>query len=114
VILAVEIARKVIGREIQLDPELVAETVRRAVELVLEKQRLTIRLHPKDAELVAKAFPEVESTLEGTGWVVKPDESVDRGGAVIHTEHGELDARIEAQLTEIARALSRRESEGSA
>jgi len=103
--LAIDIARKVVGREIQLDPELVAETVRRAVALVLDRQRLTIRLHPQDADLVAQAFPEVETALSDAIWTVQSDESVDRGGAVIETEHGEIDGRISTQLDEIGRAL---------
>lgn len=112
--LVLQIARKVIGRELELDPERVTHTVQRAVEMVVERHRLEVHVHPRDAALLEHALPEIASALASSQWRLVADETVDRGGAVVKSEHGEVDARIQTQLAEISRTLSWRASAGSA
>ncbi|MDQ3685623.1 MAG: type III secretion system stator protein SctL [Acidobacteriota bacterium] len=103
--LAVKIAEKIIGREIERDAATVADIVATALRYARLNEMLTIRINPAD-------FPAVEThrgRLDPTGRArfldVVPDPRVARGGCVIESESGAVDAQLETQLRVLERAL---------
>jgi len=99
--LALAIARKILGG---LD-ESRAEIVRHSMRKVLARRRepgdtLTLRLFPDDHRLVAPSQEVMPRNLH-----LVPDPSVGRGGCVLETKFGRVDAQLETQLEEIARVL---------
>jgi flagellar assembly protein FliH len=100
--LALLLAKRVVGRELALDVELVAALAHVALERLGEAAPATIRLNPEDyAALVL---------LRGEAWeggqvAITPDPALPRGGCVVDSEFGRVDASVEAQLGELSRAL---------
>ncbi|MBZ0115773.1 MAG: flagellar assembly protein FliH, partial [Sandaracinaceae bacterium] len=45
--------------------------------------------------------------LEALGVPLEPDPSMERGGCVVHTELGDVDARVEVRLEALLRAIER-------
>jgi flagellar assembly protein FliH len=97
--LALFLAEKVVGGALAVQPERVVEAVRGALRGILERERVTVLVHPDDLELVRESMDEVQSSLGGISHcVVEAERRVARGGAVVRTPDGDVDARIETKL----------------
>jgi flagellar biosynthesis/type III secretory pathway protein FliH len=94
--LAVQIAEKILARQLTLTPDAVADVVRSALQKVRARKSIVVRVHPEDVALVTG----LPATVK-----VRADEGVARGGCVVETELGTLDARLASQLAAIERAL---------
>ena len=104
--LALEIARKVIRREVSVDEELILTLVKVALNRLAEQTIMTVRVNPRDYQSIQRhhaAYPSTSSLDEGVKLVEDP--SVSRGGCLIETESGIIDARIEEQLREIEKGF---------
>lgn len=97
--LALDIASKVIQEEISLQPEIVQRTVETALRRVSDLESVTIKVNPLDLDLILpkqdtfKALvPDVQNfSIEGS-------HTLQRGGCVIETNSGSINASINAQL----------------
>ncbi len=99
VVLALAVARKVVRRELSIDPDIVLAVVKACLEEIRNAEIYRLRLHPQDVQAVA-------AYLASRPIEVIPDPMVGRGGAVFETSQGRLDARLDSQLTEIERGLA--------
>jgi len=96
------IAEKVVHREIHLAPDIVLKTVKSASTHLMKTDEIRLRLHPSDYEYIK----EIEKIL-GTYIQTKDrlsiveDNTIDRGGVVIETAFGEIDATIRSQIEHI-------------
>lgn len=100
--LALAIARRIVRREVALDSELTVAMARVALERLGDSTSVTIRLNPDDYETTAGRR---EALLPGSHVTVVPDTAVSRGGCLVQSDFGYVDASIDAQFQELARAL---------
>jgi flagellar assembly protein FliH len=100
--LALEIAKKVVHREVTIDKEIVVTLAGIGLSRVHDRTAAAIHLHPEDFAYLSSQRERIE-----TGHVLEliEDRSISRGGCLIHTEMGDVDARIEQQFAEIERAF---------
>jgi flagellar biosynthesis/type III secretory pathway protein FliH len=97
--LALMLAGKIVGAAVAADPELVVEAVRGALRGLVERERVTVLVNPDDLELVRGAMGGLVATLGGIEHSeVQAERRVARGGAVVRTPDGDVDARIETKL----------------
>jgi flagellar biosynthesis/type III secretory pathway protein FliH len=97
--LALFLAEKVIGGALAVEPGLVVEAVRGALRGIVERERITVLVHPEDLELVRDAMDGLRATLGGIEHCeVQAERRVSRGGAVVRTPDGDVDARVETKL----------------
>jgi flagellar assembly protein FliH len=98
--LALTIAEKVVAGALEVAPERVVDVVRGALRGLLDGERIVVCVHPDDVELVRAAglgSPETHIEVHG-------ERRVARGGALVRTSVGEVDAQIEHKLDAV-RAL---------
>jgi flagellar assembly protein FliH len=100
--LALAVARRLVLREITLDPDLLIAIARVAMDRLGEMANVTVRLNPEDFAATA-AVREREWT--GSQVTVVADARLPRGGCRIESDFGAVDAGVEAQLQELAHAL---------
>ena len=105
VTLTVAIARRVLRRELAVDPEAIHGVVKAALEKVQSKEICSIKTHPDHATQVRTFF---EKAGLSAGIEIAPDASLSPGGLVIETKRGNLDASVETQLKEIERGFTDR------
>ncbi len=104
--LAFEIAKKVVHQEISANPDLILYVVREALKKAAGSQNLTVRLNPQDVAVLEKGkeerLPELKKfeRLE-----IVADEKIERGGCILETDSGLLDAQLAVQLKKIEEAL---------
>jgi flagellar biosynthesis/type III secretory pathway protein FliH len=97
--LAVQIAEKVVAGAIEVEPERVHDVIRGALRAIVERERLVILVNPEDLALVREGMGELAGALGGIEHVdVQEERRVSRGGALVRTTVGEVDARIETKL----------------
>jgi flagellar assembly protein FliH len=97
--LAMQIARRVIGAQLDQDPALVRRIVEARIAELEPTTSLTVRVHPDEAASIEEDLPTLERMVKGPGSVaIVPDDTVDRGGCVLVTPVGEVDARVETRL----------------
>lgn len=97
--LAVRLAERVVATALEVRPELVLDTVRGALRGVLERDRLVLEVNPEDLALVQSGVAEIAAQLGGIRSLeVVAEARVSRGGCVVRTVAGEIDATITGQL----------------
>ena len=104
--LALEVAKKIVHREIQLDPEIIQTLVKIALNHVAVRSAVTVHLNPADYAYILKQREAAGRPVDGDPeTVLLADKSIDRGGCLIETECGDVDARIEEEFREVERAF---------
>ncbi|MGI9951216.1 FliH/SctL family protein [Moorellaceae bacterium AZ2] len=104
--LALEIAAKIIRRQVELAPEVVLEIARSAIHRVAEGQVYIIYAAPGDAEFLRQRREELLKEMgAGARLQIIADEALQPGGFRVETENGFIDATVETQLEEARRLL---------
>ncbi|MCA0175515.1 MAG: flagellar biosynthesis protein [Proteobacteria bacterium] len=100
---AMRLARQVLRSELTQTPEHVTTVAREAVAAVmLSARHLRVALHPDDLPLVQAG---AETDLAARGVVLHADGSLARGGCVVSSDIGQVDARIEPRWQQAAQAM---------
>jgi len=105
VTLSTLIARRIIREEIRTDPTVIQRTVRAALDFVADRSHLKMTIHPEDMEEIRSILPELASMTEGGRFQVAEDETVDRGGCVLETGFGKINATVRDQSAVITKVL---------
>ena len=101
--LALTIGRRVLHRELSVDPEALLGVVKAALKRLEVREINRLRVHPADVASIRKHFEQV-GRLEQIE--VHGDPALERGAVLFDTARGHLDASLETQLQEIQRGLS--------
>ncbi len=97
--LAIGIATQIIRREIKLDPGQIVGVVREAINVLpLASQKISLKLHPEDADLVRSALVLDETP---SSWSIVDDPLITRGGCEVDTEISHVDSTVEHRLAAV-------------
>lgn len=100
---ATQLARQVVREEVKTRPEQVARVAEEAVNAVLLSARhIRVFVHADDLPLVASGAAEA---LEARGARLMASAQVHRGGCLIESDVGRIDARIETRWSQAAAVL---------
>ena len=105
--ISVEIAQKIIKKELQQDPSIILDNITEILKgLSKEETKITLRVNPVQVSLLKAEIPDVMNNvgLEAKVLIV-PDEAIMEGGCMVTTTNGVIDATIETQLSVISEAL---------
>ena len=105
--MSLDIAKKIIKREIETDPSIILDNIQQLLKtLSKEESKITLKVNPIQVSLVKSEVPEMLTNvgLEARIMVV-PDDSIMEGGCLVETTNGVIDATIETQLSVISEAL---------
>ncbi|HEY3109804.1 MAG TPA: FliH/SctL family protein [Chloroflexota bacterium] len=104
--LAVQIAQRVLGRELYIDRAIVNQIAEAALQYVAVDGLVRLRVNPEDYRQFEQYWTDRHGRREAErSYEIVADPEVGAGGVVIDTRAGVVDARIETQLDEIARAI---------
>jgi flagellar assembly protein FliH len=104
--LAIRVAAKVIGREVDTRPDHVQHLMKQAIRRLSDRAKLTVTLHPDDLERVTQARAEGALSFNGVKQLeFLADDTMVPGGLKIQSGVRTLDASLDSQLTEIVRGL---------
>ena len=100
--LAVAMAERIVRREVDADAELLAGMARTAIDRLGQDVAATIHLNPEDhtAMMAARNGAPFDGSVQ-----VVPDPMVGRGGCMVKSAFGTVDAGIDTQIREMSHAL---------
>jgi flagellar biosynthesis/type III secretory pathway protein FliH len=97
--LGLSLAEKVLAGALAVEPERVVESVRGALRGLVERERITVLVNPQDLELVRAAMDDMRAALGGIEHcVVEAERRVARGGCIVRTQDGDVDAGVDTKL----------------
>lgn len=104
--LVMKIARRFVGAAAEAASDVIKQSIKAALRLVIEKDKLVIRVNPDDLDEVRNHQDDILFIGDGIGRLdIRADKQVRRGGCIVETESGNVDARIETRLVEMEKAL---------
>lgn len=97
--LALELASKIVRGAIEVQPERIVDVVRDALRPIADRRKITVLVAPEDLEIVSAAVEQLRSQAGGIEVCeVQAERRVERGGAIVRTSEGEVDATVQTQL----------------
>jgi flagellar assembly protein FliH len=105
--LALAIAEKIVSGAVAARPETVLDVVAGALLRTATRHRLVIEVNPEDLELVSEGAEGLAARLGGVQRLdVVAERRIERGGCIVRTEEGEIDARIGSQLQRLGELMT--------
>ncbi len=101
--LALAVSRKIVGRELTIQPEAIRDLVESGFRHLFEAEHLKLRIHPQDLELLAQ----YSRTSWPPGVELVPDGGINPGGFILETERGDLDGTLETRWAKVSQAIDR-------
>ncbi len=98
--LALKIARKVIGKELEFAPETVVDVVKQALsEKARQRREILLRVNPDDLQYIREHKADLIEVLSRAKEIgIREDPDIERGGVIIETDAGTIDAQLKTQL----------------
>ena len=105
--LVFSVSEKVISQEVSTNRDIVYSVLKSAIKQVLDKEGIRVRLNPEDYRNMMEINPGIIDSFDDIrNMTVVEDNSIRRGGVVIETSFGEVDARLDQQLHEVRKAIT--------
>jgi type III secretion protein L len=97
--LACKIAEKIIGRDLEREPELLMDMCATAIEQLRSAKSMVLRVHPKTAQVLRARKPELMELIgRAVDVAIREDPEVAPVGCIVQTEFGSVDAQLPTQF----------------
>lgn len=104
--IAISMAEGIVREHVKADPAVVAREAEAAIGLFARATRVTVEVAPEDAPILAESMPRLVAALpEGAAVSIVSREGIARGGCVIRSSEGSVDARLETQFRRMREGL---------
>jgi len=101
--LGLAVARRLLGEELRLAPERITAVVDQVLARAGRAGRAQLRLHPDDLPAMSAALESDRGATPALELVA--DATIERGGCVLTSDVGEVDARVATRIEAFRRAL---------
>jgi len=98
----VELTKKIISCELETNKEIIIATIKRALSIISERENILIRVSPGDIEAASGNKDFLSSVTERLENIrIEVDARIGKGGCIIESNSGLVDARLGVQLEEV-------------
>ncbi len=104
--LALKIAAKIIGRDLERDPDVMMEMVANVIQTTRATKAMVLRVHPDDGRLLREKRPKLMELIgRAVDLAIRDDSDIEPGGCVVQTEFGTIDGQIRTQFEMLRNVL---------
>jgi type III secretion protein L len=104
---ALKAAKKIVGREIDLSDNTIVDIVSTTLKAVSQHKKIAIYVNKKDLDPLEKGRPRLRENFENLeALTVRERPDVVRGGCIIETEGGIINAQLENQWNALEKAFT--------
>lgn len=103
--LSFALAARLVGHAVEADERVVQGMVASALEHVRGKRQIVVLVNPEDVPALERARAVFSERMDGASVHIEPHDEITRGGCLIETEAGRVDARLEVQLDVLRSAM---------
>lgn len=97
-----ELAKKIIQAEVSQNPEIIIGVVKKSLTYIADRERLIVRVSKDDLETVSGRKDFWLPVGEPLGSItIEPDERIEKGGCIVESNSGMVDARLGVQFDEL-------------
>lgn len=107
--LAIAAAECIVHGEVAANRNVVCSVLNEALKKVMDREGIRVRVNPEDYRYLTEENPGALNRESLKKSALVEDETIARGGVVIETLFGEVDACIETQINELKQALAMKE-----
>jgi flagellar assembly protein FliH len=105
--LAMAVAEKVIHMETTTNRNVIQNVLKAAMKSIVDRENMKIRVHPHDFQYMMEIKSDFMNNFDGIKNIVfEEDASITRGGAILETMFGEVDARVDQQYNAIKSVMT--------
>lgn len=105
--ISVDIAKKIIKKEVESDPQVLVNTIVDVLKTVSKSEpKINIRVRPQAVQFIKDTLPNItyEYGIDAKVNIIA-DPSIEEGGCIFQTNNGIVDASIDTQLEIIKKAI---------
>ncbi len=105
--ISVDIARKIIKKELETDPQVLINTIIEVLKTLAKNEpKINIRVRPQAVQFIKDTLPNITYQYGIDAKInIVADPSIEEGGCVFQTNNGIVDASLDTQLEIIKNAL---------
>ena len=105
--ISVDIAKKIIKKEVESDPQIIVDTIIDVLKTVSKNEpKINIRVRPQSVAFIKDTLPNITYQYGIDAKInIIADPSIEEGGCVFQTNNGIVDASIDTQLEIIKKVL---------
>ncbi len=104
--LALAIAKKIVGKELEFNPDAVVDMAKKHLQSIRQRKEVYLRVCPSDLEVLRDHKRDLVDQLGRAKDIeLRSDEALSPGSMIIETDAGTIDARLETQMLVIERVL---------
>jgi len=105
--ISVDIARKIVKKEIEQNPQILLETILDVLKTISKDEtKVSIKVNPAQLNLTKESIPDIISSTGIDAKInVYADATIEVGGCIVQTNNGIVDATINTQLEIIKEAF---------
>jgi len=105
--LVMAIAERVIHVEVEKHSGMIVDVIERALKAAIKADEYHIRVNPQDLEVVKEKKPLFIASISGLKNIIfEGDAAIARGGCLVESILGQVDATLESQLAQIRQHLA--------
>jgi flagellar assembly protein FliH len=98
----VELTKKIISCELETNRDMITATIKRALSMIADRENVLIRVSPGDMETASGSKDFLSTVTERLENVrIEEDARINKGGCIIESNSGLVDARLGVQLEEV-------------
>lgn len=96
--LALKAAKKIVNQEITTSEQAILNIIRNQLQKVAQHKKIAIYVNPNDFEIVEKEREQLKTLFENLEALsIRKDKDIERGGTIIETEGGIINAQLANQ-----------------
>lgn len=105
--ISVDIAKKIIKKEVETDPQVLINTIVDVLKTVSKNEpKINIRVRPQQVAFIKDSIPDITYQYGIDAKInIISDPSIEEGGCIFQTNNGIVDASVDTQLEIIKKAL---------
>jgi flagellar biosynthesis/type III secretory pathway protein FliH len=103
---AIQVARKLVGTIVEINPEYILQVIQEAVKLTGGATIKAIRVSPQDLEFLKMLTPERQFKEFDGSWSFLPDETI-RAGCIVETSSGEVEFDLDKTWERIRESVTK-------
>lgn len=105
---ALSAAKKIVGQELELSEDVIVAIVTDNLKAVSQHSFIKIFVHPSESEIIELRKEELKNIFESLESLkILPRKDIEKGGCVIETEAGIINAQLGNRLTILEQAFQR-------
>jgi type III secretion protein L len=106
--IALSAVKKIVGQELKLNPDVILDIVKQAMRPVLEHKKIKIYVNKLDLEILEKEKQNIKDLLDNSQSLsISERDDIERGGCIIETEAGIINAKLENQYRALEAAFNK-------